>query len=155
MKYLFIIPFFLTIIIMLTLDSFNKKSCKDSNGISKQLTIEPGDYKGLWNSKTINRTFENLPISATIKEVGRGKFEGLFFISNNLTSCCNSGESDGTISFTIEKGVINDFIYNDIIPNCNGSFTGNGKIALKNLILVHIQGKDCDGNHTGTITLSK
>lgn len=149
MKYVLIAPLFLTIIITTMLLSLNKRS------IDNEFPLESGNYNGLWNSKTTHRTFTDLPISARIEEVSSGQFKGSFFITSNFTSCCNSGENDGTITFKVNKNVLNEFVYIDIIPKCNGSFTGKGKILDNNLVLIHIQGTDCDGDHKGTITLSK
>jgi hypothetical protein len=136
-------------------------SCKEVNSkqtkevVSNGFTLTSGNYTGLWNSESTKRTFTDLPVSATINEVASGQFTGGFFISNNFTSCCNSGENDGVISFTIDNNMLSDFKYDDIIPNCNGLFIGSGTLLEDNSIIINVTGNDCDGDHVGTITLSK
>lgn len=118
-----------------------------------QLALAAGNYKGLWTSSTATATFSNLAISAKLSEVGPGQFEGTFFISNNFTSCCG-GVNDGTISFSVSGETITDFIWNDTISGCTGTFEGNGKISSSNSLRMEITGTDCDGDHNGFFTLS-
>jgi len=122
---------------------------------SNEFALISGNYTGFWDSVSTDRAFTDLPISASINEVAPGKFEGGFFISNNFTSCCNSGDNDGAISFTINNNTLNNFKYDDVIPNCKGLFTGKGILIEDNSIIINITGTDCDGDHKGTITLSK
>ncbi|MDT0605572.1 hypothetical protein [Croceitalea rosinachiae] len=117
--------------------------------------LEEGNYRGLWNSSTSTATFTNLAISAKIEESSTGMFEGEFFISDNFLSCCNSGPNDGTIRFRVSENTLEDFEWDDIIPNCNGTFEGNGELVDDNSFSIDITGLDCDGNHTGTIILSE
>lgn len=113
-----------------------------------------GDYKGTWNSSTAIRTFSNYPISAKITEVSAGKFEGSFFVTNSFVSCCG-GTNDGTIRFTSTGDAIADFTWDDTIVGCNGVFNGSGTITAKDKFRVDFTGNDCDGSHTGYLTLSK
>lgn len=117
--------------------------------------LAAGNYRGSWNSTIPTATFTDLPISAKILEVTSGNFEGEFFISGNFVSCCNSGANDGTIGFSMDKNDLNDFSWDDIIPNCTGTFTRTGELTDENAISISITGIDCNGNHTGTINLSK
>ncbi|WP_347922927.1 hypothetical protein [Pontimicrobium sp. SW4] len=148
--------YLLLICIIISFSSCNQKDSKDKgNPVENEYTLTSGNYTGLWSSSTAERSFTDLPISASINELASGEFKGSFFISNNFTSCCNSGENDGAVSFTIDNNVLSNFKYDDIIPNCNGLFAGNGKLLEDNSIIINITGTDCDGNHSGTITLSK
>lgn len=122
---------------------------------AKIFSLQAGNYTGLWNSTTPSATFTNLPISARIVETSSGNFDGEFFISGNFVSCCNSGANDGAISFSIDENDLSSFRWDDIIPNCTGTFTGNGKLTNENAFNVSFTGTDCDGSHTGTIRLSK
>ncbi|WP_298289005.1 hypothetical protein [uncultured Lutibacter sp.] len=142
--------------LLLGYNSCKKTNSKnEANVIANKYVLTSGNYTGLWSSKTTNRSFTDLPVSTIIKEVAPGQYTGSFFISNNFTSCCNSGDNDGVISFNIKENILRDFKYNDIIPNCNGLFIGDGKLPEDNSIIINITGTDCDGDHTGTITLSK
>lgn len=132
-------------------------SCNDSeetNPVPEVLVITAGDYKGAWNSSTATRTFSNYPISAKITEVSAGKFEGAFYVTSSFVSCCG-GANDGTISFSITEDAITDFTWDDTIVGCKGLFTGSGTITGKDKLRIDFTGNDCDGNHTGYLTLSK
>jgi len=147
----------ITSILIASLFTFSdQKNFKEiASTVYNEFTITSGNYTGLWNSRATNSSFTDLPISASINEVAPGQFEGGFFISNNFTSCCNSGDNDGVISFAIDNNTITNFKYDDIITDCNGLFTGSGNVLSNNSIKIDIVGTDCDGNHKGTITLSK
>ncbi|MCB0488249.1 MAG: hypothetical protein KDC99_07225 [Cyclobacteriaceae bacterium] len=126
-------------------------SCSSDD--DEQRVLAGGNYKGLWTSNTATASFSNLAISAKLTEVTPGKFEGTFFISNNFTSCCG-GVNDGAISFTVSEDAITNFVWDDTIIGCTGSFEGNGKILSNNSLKMEITGTDCDGDHTGYFTLS-
>jgi hypothetical protein len=113
-----------------------------------------GSYVGEWNG---NLGFVGVPVSAKINRVSSdvNDYEGEFFISTNFTSCCNSGANDGTITLSVEKNMIVDFKWIDIIPNCNGTFIGTGQIMPNGDIELSITGNDCDGSHVAVITLEK
>jgi len=148
--------YLLLICIIISFSSCNQKDSKDKgNPVENEYTLTSGNYTGFWNSTATNTSFTDLPVSASVNEVAPGKFEGGFYISNNFASCCNSGDNDGIISFTIDNNILSNFKYDDIIPNCNGLFTGSGSVLSNNSIKIDIVGTDCDGDHTGTITLSK
>ena len=120
----------------------------------KNLVITEGDYVGRWVSTADVQSF-NVAISAKISEASSGKFSGQFFISSNFTSCCNSGADDGTITFNVSEDKISSFIWDDVIPNCEGTFTGEGTIIGEDSFRIDFTGNDCDGDHTGSLTLSK
>jgi len=128
-------------------------SCKDDD-VNNEATLSAGNYTGLWNSTTGSQTFANLSISAKITEAGSGQFQGSFYISKNFTSCCG-GANDGTISFTISDKDIKSFAWDDTIIGCTGAFSGAGTITGKDAFRIEFTGKDCDGDHTGHLTLSK
>ena len=100
------------------------------------------------------RSFD-VAISAEIEETNPGQFRGAFYISNNFTSCCNSGSDDGTITFEVSGDEISNFVWNDIIPNCEGTFEGTGMITSENTFTVDFTGTDCDGDHVGSLRLAK
>lgn len=129
-------------------------SCGEDEAGSEVLTFSAGDYTGIWNSSTGSRTFSNLKISAEITEPTPGNFRGSFYISGNFRSCCG-GVDDGTITFTVSDKEIVDFVWDDTINNCTGTFNGTGIITSKDAIRIEFTGTDCDGNHTGNLTLSK
>lgn len=141
------------LLLLITL-SVSILSCSESEEVTTELVLSEGNYKGAWNSSTPTATFSNVAISAKITEVSDGKYEGSFYISNNFTSCCG-GTNDGTISFAISEEKISDFVWDDTIPNCTGTFTGDGAITSKNNLRINFTGSDCDGNHTGYFTLSQ
>lgn len=142
-------------IILLVTFSMPILSCGSDDPASDELVLTTGDYTGKWNSTTATAKFTNLSISARIKEVSAGKFEGALFISNNFTSCCNSGKDDGAIHFTVNGTTITDFVWDDIIPDCTGTFMGTGTITSNNGFRIEFTGTDCDGDHVGDLTLSK
>ncbi len=127
----------------------------DNNNDDQNLTLSEGDYTGIWNSTTASASFNDIAISARISEVSPGTFEGPFFISGNFTSCCGSGANDGTISFTISDETVEGFEWDDIIPNCEGTFNGQGVITAEDAFRISFTGTDCDGDHTGSLILSK
>ncbi len=114
-----------------------------------------GDYKGTWNSTTASASFTNIGISARLEEVSEGEFRGPFFISRNFTSCCNSGDNDGIISLTVEEDSVTSFRWDDIIPGCTGTFVGSGLLVNEERFVIEITGRDCDGDHEGSIVLTK
>ncbi|MEQ9425033.1 MAG: hypothetical protein RJQ09_11480 [Cyclobacteriaceae bacterium] len=142
------------LIVSLAAGSF---SCGDDNEPDTPTpTTETPDnrYAGLWNSKTESTQFNGVSISA-ILEVENNTYSGQFFISSNYTSCCGSGQNDGTISFIVEDDSVKNFVWNDIIPGCTGTFTGRGIVVREGSFKIDIEGTDCDGTHDGDITLSK
>lgn len=112
-----------------------------------------GEYKGRWIS-TATRADFNVGISSDISESGDNYFSGAFYISNNFTPCCGP-DNDGTIVFNIDGDSILNFTYFDVIPGCNGTFNGSGIIDESGSLLIKFTGTDCDGDHIGTISLSK
>ncbi len=129
-------------------------SCSEDEVANAPLTLSEGNYTGLWNSNTGSASFSNLKISARITEPTTGSFQGTFFISGNYTSCCG-GVDDGTISFRVSDTNIADFVWDDTISGCTGTFSGSGAITAKDALRIQFTGTDCDGNHTGSLTLSK
>lgn len=115
----------------------------------------PGDYTGVWNSRTETASFSNVLISARISETGTNQYSGPFFITPNFVSCCGGPGNDGTITFTVEEDSLLNFVYDDVIPNCEGTFTGKGIIHADGTLQLTIAGTDCDGTHAGGIFLNK
>lgn len=108
-------------------------------------------FKGKWNG---NLGFVDLDISMIVREVSANTFQGDFYVSDNFTSCCNSGTSDGSISYRVENSEIVDFTWNDIIPQCTGSFNGSGNILSGGDLRIDLTGTDCDGDHVAVLTFS-
>lgn len=139
-------------------------SCQEDNSIDEVpsmdhgttvFTIDEGDYIGLWNSRTTSVTFTDLPISARVSYVSGNNYTGELFITDHFESCCNSVDSDGIMSFNISKNSIEAFSWVDVIPNCEGIFTGTGVLLSYSNLKIDIIGNDCDGDHVGTIELRK
>ena len=121
-------------------------------------SLEAGDFEGQWTSRTATATFEGLSITARVRIESDSIATGELFISSNFTSCCGSDGidgSDGSISFTVSDNRVKSFIWDDVIPNCEGTFNGSGRLAADNSIEVNFTGTDCDGNHTGSLTLKR
>lgn len=122
----------------------------------KTYPLEEGKYKGLWNSTATNGSvYTNLKITATINKVTEGKYTGALYISDNYTSCCNSGSNgDGPITINITDGKIT-FKWIDKIPFCLGEFNGTGTYSDNNKMTLKLSGKDCEGDHLGSISFFK
>ncbi|MGL1888085.1 MAG: hypothetical protein OCD76_16335 [Reichenbachiella sp.] len=122
-------------------------------------TLSVGSYSGLWNSSASNGSvYTNLDITAKITQIEDGQITGLLYISSDFTSCCgSSGGNDGPLSFAILDNEVSDFKWDDIIPDCNGTFTGAGTIVDHDSFSIQInKGEDCEGTHSNTsIRLSK
>lgn len=120
--------------------------------------LEEGNYKGLWNSKATNGAeFKDLKVTATIIKKSDTEYTGALYISDNLKSCCKTkGDSgDGPISIIITGKDIK-FNWVDNISSCLGEFKGKGVYTENNkIILTSLTGKDCDGDHNGSITFFK
>ncbi|SMD38560.1 hypothetical protein SAMN04488029_3805 [Reichenbachiella faecimaris] len=138
-------------IIMSCDDSSDSKEMEDE---IDDLILAEGNYRGSWTSETESASFNGLAISARITKTSNNSFSGEFFISSNYTSCCGSGDNDGTIVFKVAEEKINDFAWYDIIPSCNGLFEGAGEITSYNKFRIEFTGSDCDGDHVGWLTLS-
>ena len=119
------------------------------------ITLE-GDYNGIWRSTTQNTSFPGTVVTARLRYIDTQKtiLGGEFFVSGNFTSCCDSGDNDGTLLFNLDGNTITSFKYVDIIPNCGGTFDGDGSISEDNVINVSFTGTDCDGDHIGTLEFS-
>ncbi|MFY0600154.1 MAG: hypothetical protein JXR03_10825 [Cyclobacteriaceae bacterium] len=114
--------------------------------------IEPfyGKYSGGWWSNAANGSvYENIGASAII-DVGTGaRWTGEFFYTRNYRSCCGNSTNDGTISFNLVDSVITSFRYSGTVPNCNGSFQGEGVVTPAGSIEIVFTGSDCEGEHEG------
>ena len=132
-------------------------SCKtDDNTTNTEPDMEEqtiaGDYSGRWSSITPLNTYDQIPASIRIQATADpNRFIGQFYFTSSFVSCCNSGDSDGSITIDIEGSTITSFTYTDIIPNCNGSFSGTGTISDSGTITINFTGSDCEGEHTGGV----
>ena len=122
---------------------FNKEKA------NKPLPLEEGDYRGIWTSKTKDKAFDNLKITARIKKVVGGGYTGSLFISSKFKSCCKTlgDNGDGRINFTIidNKIILTWF---SKIPICEGIFSATGTYSETNKMKLILVGSDCDGEHT-------
>lgn len=119
--------------------------------------LEVGNYKGLWSSIATNGSvFKDLKITARITKVSDTEYRGILYISKNFKSCCRTPGSngDGVITIKIINGNI-IFKWLDEIPKCPGVFYGNGVYKKSNRIELNLTGKDCDGDHKGSLLLFK
>lgn len=133
----------------------------DCGGICKacppeQFLIEEGNYRGYWNSKATNGSvYTNLKITAKIKKSSDNVYTGSLYISDNYVSCCNSGANgDGPIKINITNGKVT-FNWIDQIPSCKGNFNASGTITKNNHLKLNLNGKDCEGDHIGSIEFFK
>lgn len=112
-----------------------------------------GGVIGFWNSSTSTGASFNLSVSSVLTETD-GVYAGPFFISNNFMPQFGSN-NDGSISFKVVEDSIFNFFYDDTIPGCTGTFTGEGIINSEGNFFITFTGTDCDGFHNGTIVLKK
>ncbi len=127
-------------------------SCKSDDNAEGEVTNGQGiarNYQGTWSSTLPSKTYENLAISARVNETDDPKvFKGEFFFSATLTSCCNSGENDGLLTFEIDGKTVTKFRYDDRVLSCSGIFEGTGSIGDDGKITINFSGSDCEGEHT-------
>lgn len=112
-----------------------------------------GGVLGFWNSATSTGASFSLSVSSVLQETD-GVYAGPFFISNNFKPAFGS-TNDGSISFRVINDSIFNFFYDDTIPGCTGTFTGEGIINSEGNFFITFTGTDCDGFHNGTIVLKK
>lgn len=126
--------------------------------IAQELSFSVGRYRGVWDSSATNgANFNDLNVTAIINngEV-EGNFTGSLFISGNFTSCCGAqgNNGDGAISISISERQVT-FLWDDVIPGCEGTFNGVGTLVENDRITLNLTGTDCDGDHTGTLVFFK
>lgn len=145
----------LMILLLVSCNSENDDINTQVNEVN--LTTLKGKYVGTWNSTTPSITYTDYPISLKINHVNQDEtiINGEFFATSSFTSCCNSGENDGSISMQIKDNSIVSFNYTDIIPECAGSFKGSGSIGNELTLSINFAGNDCDGDHVGTLLFKK
>lgn len=136
--------------------SDNEETIEAVEDNSQSITIL-GNYIGTWNSTTPTATFTDFPISMRITQLNQAQTmaSGEFFATSGFTSCCNSGDNDGTVTLTLNDGLITSFTYTDIIPDCTGTFEGTGTFENNNTLTIDFTGNDCDGEHTGVLSFVK
>ncbi len=141
-------------------------SCSGSDDDTPAAEMEPeavtleGDYIGTWNSNTdLDITYTDFGISARLKfaNAEKTRLNGEFFATTSFSSCCNSGDNDGTMVFNLDGTQITSFSFNDIITDCTGNFSGTGTITSENpyRLEVDFTGNDCDGNHIGKMIFTR
>ena len=123
----------------------------------EQEFVLEGAFKGTWSSNPPNVTYTDLGISVLLGEgTTPNSIVGDFFFTDNFISCCNNGGNDGSLSMVVVDNVITDFVYDSLIPDCNGNFTGEGEIDDSGALRITFTGRDCDGFHAdGVIILRK
>ncbi|CAN0459307.1 unnamed protein product, partial [Ectocarpus fasciculatus] len=121
-------------------------------------TFEGQYVGGWWSNAASGSVYENYPASISIA-AGSSDTEwvGEFFYTRNHISCCSAtNPNDGSISFTMVDSVITNFQYIGNLPECAGSFQGEGVLNDSGTIIIQLTGSDCEGVHTGTrIEMSK
>lgn len=125
--------------------------CSEKKDDVQKVADFTGNYSGgWWSNPPTENNYVNIPASLRLTEVKNDTlWTGEFFFTRSFNSCCKSGSNDGKISMTIKDSVITKFVYNDIIPNCNGTFEGSGKIDSSGTIMINFTGSDCEGEHKG------
>lgn len=145
-------PFTVVSLCLMVLSAFVfTLSCSDKDDEDDEPEVTELRFVGKWNG---NLGFENIDISMRMTEVSTNAFEGDFYVSNNYRSCCNSGESDGTVSYSVVGSDIVDFLWNDVIPGCTGTFSGSGTVLSGGNLTIDLTGTDCDGDHIAVLTLT-
>jgi hypothetical protein len=115
-----------------------------------------GEYVGVWN----DNLFSDIEVSARITSTSSNdQYSGDFFISTNLSPAWG-GVTDGDISFSFTNNQIEDFRYDQNLPDyrggCPGVYIGTGEIENDITITINFTGDDCDGHHEdGVITLMR
>jgi len=115
-----------------------------------------GEYVGVWN----DNLFSDIEVSARISSSSSNDlYRGDFFISTNLSPTWG-GTTDGDISFAFNSNGIENFRYNQDLPNyrggCPGVYIGTGEIENDITITINFTGDDCDGRHEdGVIKLTR
>lgn len=126
--------------------------------VAQELSFSAGRYRGIWNSSATNgANFNDLNVTAIINNgEAEGSFTGSLFISGNFTSCCGAqgDNGDGAIAINISEGQVT-FLWDDVIPGCEGTFNGVGTLVENDRITLNLTGTDCDGDHTGTLEFFK
>ncbi len=124
----------------------------------KEVSFSTGRYSGVWNSSVVNGpNFSDLGVTSIINNGDvAGNFTGSLFITNNFTSCCGSqgNNGDGLITISISNNQVT-FLWDDVIPGCEGTFNGTGTLDEEDKIVLNLTGTDCDGDHIGTLVLTK
>ena len=113
-----------------------------------------GDYTGTWN----DNLYTDFGISAKLKVSG-STISGPFFYSPNFVSCC-SGINDGSISFRLVDGAVQNFKYAQSLASfmggeCPGVYNGEGVQENYTSFVIPFDGNDCEGDHVGEIILTK
>ena len=143
-----------TLLLMAWLCLFNSCKSDEVEAIIEEEATIAGNYTGSWSSVNPQSTYDGLAISARVTETSNPNiFDGEFFFTSSYVSCCNSGVNDGTLRFVVDGNNITEFIYNDILPNCNGTFTGTGTINDNGSIRIEFTGFDCEGDHTDGVLI--
>ncbi len=146
-----------SIILLLSINMCSCSEDKTMNDSVKEEEFPIEKFVGHWTSElpSLNKKYDEIPISAKIKKNKEGEYTGEFFFTTVFVTCCNSGINDGVINFKVSNGNVTKFIYNDKIKNCNGTFEGTGTFDNKELI-IDFDGNDCEGKHEkGKLVLRK
>lgn len=142
-------------------------SCSEGNSSEEPVMEEQnevatleGRYVGTWNSNTdLDITYTDYAISAEFEfsNTSKTRLTGAFFATSSFSSCCNSGDNDGTMFLNLDGDTITSFNLNDVIPECTGTFSGSGSIISKSPYTIQIDftGSDCDGNHIGQLLFTR
>lgn len=156
--------FFLSLILLVSCSSNDDEQEQEQEQVQeqeeeKEATLE-GNYLGTWNSSTDqNIVFTDFGVSAKFEfaNAAQTRLNGEFFATTAFSSCCNSGDNDGSMILDLDGNDIISFSFNDIITNCTGNFSGTGSITsiTPYTIQINFTGNDCDGNHTGQLNFRR
>lgn len=143
----------LTLLFLITSSTYSCANNEDAPTEPPQKEINiVGDHVGNWSSVTPSNTYTRIPASARIVSTNDpNRFVGQFFFTASFVSCCNSGDNDGSLEIILDGNKITSFTYNDILPNCNGNFSGTGEISETGDITINFTGSDCEGEHNNGV----
>lgn len=115
--------------------------------VQKHASIE-GRYLGQWSSTPPNgKKYDKIPISAIIRSKTDSEYTGEFFFTKYFAPCCDGELHNGTLEIRVVGNKIISWIYNDLIPNCHGTFQGTGEVESNGNIRIDFEGSDCEGEH--------
>lgn len=130
---------------------------EDQEEIEEEIFIGlEGKYGGGWTSVTESTSFTDYPVTAIFRYSNESQtmMTGEFFATGNFTSTSDL-DNDGTMTFTLDDDVINNFYFDDKIVGCEGIFRGQGIVTSEEDFEIEFTGTDCDGTHSGTLIFVK
>lgn len=133
-------------IVKIVLVNENSTAIADSGSTVTLLDADPrqGTYSGTWSDQLYNK----IPISGELIE-SNGVLTGDFYFTSVFISAYAGKVNDGNWRIELDNKDITSFTFNQILDNCNGTYTGSGKVLDNANLDISFTGNDCEGPHTG------